>query len=63
MSVKFLLHVVLAAIASRGVFAPTAAASSSAAEPPQGGGVLVQLNPNQLLEGWLWSKLPCFYPG
>ena len=47
---------VLAAIASRGAFAPTVSAATSPAstfEPPRAGRVLVQF-----LEGWLWSKLP-----
>ena len=56
MSVAF----VLAVIASRGAFAPTVSAATSPAstfEPPRAGRVLVQLNPHQFLEGWLWSKL------
>ena len=52
---------VLAAIASRRAFAPTVSAATSPAstfDPPRAGRVLVQLNPHQSLEGWLWSKLP-----
>lgn len=45
MSVKFLLHVVLAAIASRGAFAPTAAASSSEPLPGRWGVGPVQPQP------------------